>query len=45
MARVPNRYGGGAQTNANGLLFEQTTSLDTALEDAGYEVVGHKVYD
>ena len=28
MARVPNRYGGGAQTNANGLLFEQTTSLD-----------------
>ena len=45
MARVPNRYGGGAQTNANGLLFEQTTSLDVALEDAGYEVIGHKVYD
>ena len=45
MARTPNRFGGGAQTNANGLLFEQTTSLDAALEDAGYDVVGHKVYD
>ena len=45
MARVPNKYGGGAQTNANGLLFEQTTSLDVALEDAGYGVIGHKVYD
>ena len=29
----------------NGLLFEQTTSLDVALEDAGYNVVAHKVYD
>ena len=44
MPRVPNRYGGGAQTNANGLEFEQTTSLDTALEAAGFDVIGSKVY-
>ena len=36
MARTPNRYGGGARTNENGLSFEQTTSLDEALIDAGY---------
>lgn len=28
MARTPNIHGGGARTNANGLRFEQTTSLD-----------------
>lgn len=45
MPRIPNRFGGGARTNANGLLFEQTTSLNAALEDAGYRVVRHDVYD
>ena len=28
MARIPNKHGGGAQTNRNGLHFEQTTSLN-----------------
>lgn len=32
VTKVPNRYSGGAQTNASGLLFEQTTSLDVALD-------------
>ena len=31
-----NIYGGGAQTNKNGLLFEQETKLDDALIKAGY---------
>lgn len=44
MARTPNRYGGGAQTNHNGLHFEQTTSLDEALFNAGYEVINYVVY-
>jgi len=44
MPRVANRFGGGARTNANGLRFEQTTSLDDALQDAGYEVRGCYVY-
>lgn len=44
MARIPNRYGGGAQTNRNGLYFEQTTSLNEALLCAGYEVRNHVVY-
>lgn len=45
MARTPNRYGGGARTNYNGLGFEQTTSLDEALEEAGYEVYRNEVFD
>lgn len=44
IARQPNRFGGGARTNANELHFEQTTSLDSALEEAGYEVRNHNVY-
>lgn len=44
MPRVANRYGGGAQTNANGLHFEQTTSLDDALCQAGYVVRNCNVY-
>lgn len=44
MARVPNKYGGGSQTNKNGLHFEQTTSLDDALFHAGYRVENHVVY-
>lgn len=45
MARIPNKFGGGANTNANGLHFEQTTSLDTALIDAGYHIHGVEVFD
>ena len=45
MPRVPNRHGGGARTNANGLLFEQTTSLDDALRSAGYTVSGCYVFN
>ena len=44
MARQANRFGGGAKTNENGLYFEQTTALDTALIDAGYQISGHSVY-
>lgn len=44
MARNPNRYGGGARTNENGLLFEQTTSLNEALIDAGFDIRGYSVY-
>lgn len=32
MPRQANRFGGGANTNRNGLHFEQTTSLNTALK-------------
>ena len=45
MSRKPNTFGGGARTNVNGLYFEQTTSLDNALTNAGYRVEKHKVYD
>lgn len=38
MPRNPNRFGGGAQTNRNGLLFEQTTSLNDAFIEAGFEI-------
>lgn len=38
MPRTPNTYGGGARTNANGLHFEQTTSLNEALANGGYRV-------
>lgn len=44
MSRVVNRFGGGAKTNANGLHFEQITSLDDALRDAGYKVCKCSVY-
>ena len=43
MARTANKYGGGAQTNANGLTFEQTTSLDDALKQAGDSLNGREV--
>ena len=32
MTKNVNTHGGGAFTNLNGLHFEQTTSLDTALK-------------
>lgn len=43
MPKIPNKYGGGAQTNRNGLLFEQTTSLNDALLNAGFEI--HNNYE
>lgn len=45
MPRIPNIHGGGARTNANGLSFEQTTSLEDALKNAGYNVYDTKVFD
>ena len=44
MSRTPNIHGGGARTNQNGLHFEQITSLDDALNNAGYTVINHIVY-
>ena len=44
MSRTPNTHGGGARTNQNGLLFEQNTSLDAVLYNAGYTVIDHVVY-
>ena len=44
MARQANTHGGGAKTNENGLYFEQTTALDTALINAGYRISSHAVY-
>ena len=38
MPRTPNKYGGGALTNAHGLLFEQETSLNDALINGGYRI-------
>lgn len=45
MPRTHNIYGGGAQTNINGLQFERDTSLDEALINAGYNVENYEVYD
>ena len=42
--RMPNVYGGGANTNVNGLKFEQTTSLDSILERKGFEIIDDEVY-
>jgi hypothetical protein len=39
-----NIYGGGATTNQNGLAFEQETSLRTAFENQGYNVVNNEVF-
>ena len=44
MSKTPNIHGGGARTNANGLLFEQTTSLNEALENRGYQVIDCSIY-
>lgn len=43
MPRNPNTHGGGARTNLNGLRFEQTTSLNEALINAGYNVTDYIV--
>ncbi len=46
MPRNPNKFGGGAQTNRNGLHFEQTTSLNDALIYAGFQIRNqYDVYD
>lgn len=45
MLRTHNIFGGGAQTNINGLQFERDTSLDEALINAGYDVINYEVYD
>lgn len=42
--RKPNIHGGGANTNASGLKFEQETSLNSALESQGFRIEEHKVY-
>lgn len=44
MPRKPNRAGGGSRTNQNGLNFEQITSLDMALYNAGFDINGHDVF-
>lgn len=38
MRNRPNIYGGGAKTNKNGLHFEQTIDLNSALESVGYSI-------
>lgn len=43
MVKRINTHGGGAQTNINGLQFEQTTSLQDVLKLAGYTVDGTKI--
>lgn len=45
MPRAHNIFGGGAQTNANGLQFERDTSLDDALIAAGYSIKNNEVFD
>ncbi len=47
MPRVPNKHGGGSLTNAHGLNFEQTTSLNEALRRSGYKVsdIGEVYYN
>ena len=45
MARVPNIYGGGAQTNINGLRFERDTDLLRVIDSISeYNVEGNKIY-
>jgi len=45
MTKTANIFGGGAQTNINGLQFEQTTSLAKSFENnPNFEIIGNKVY-
>lgn len=44
MPHNPNTSGGGAQTNANGLFFEQTTDLYDALKKIGYIINDCKIF-
>lgn len=45
MTRPHNIYGGGNQTNLNGLEFERDTSLDEAFINKGYTIKDSCVYD
>ena len=43
--KLPNKVGGGAQTNLNGLRFEQTTDLRVIIETLpGFTVTGNAVF-
>ena len=42
MKLIHNTYGGGSQTNVNGLLFEKETSLNESLLNAGYNIEENK---
>lgn len=44
MSRKVNIHGGGANTNKNGLLFEQTTSLVNSLSTFGFTVTNDEVF-
>lgn len=43
MSRLHNTFGGGAQTNINGLSFENRVTLKIIFENAGYIVNGNMV--
>ncbi len=46
MPKQANRFGGGVNTNINGLLFEQTTSLNKALLTAGFKIANkYEIYN
>ena len=45
MSKMHNIFGGGNQTNINGLKFERDTSLDEALIRAGYTIINGEVFD
>lgn len=44
MSRKANTHGGGAKTNENGLLFEQSTSLVDSLINADFTVKNDEVF-
>ncbi|WP_289048546.1 hypothetical protein [uncultured Psychrobacter sp.] len=45
MKKIPNIYGGGAQTNINGLSFERDTDLMQIIDSNGkHDIEGNKIY-
>ena len=45
MARQPNSFGGGAQTNINGLTFERNMDLLTVIDALpNFHTVNNKIY-
>ena len=45
MARQPNSFGGGAQTNINGLTFERDMNLLTVIDALpNFHTVNNKIY-
>lgn len=44
MSKKPNTAGGGAQTNINGLHFEQNTSLEKSLIKSGFYVENSELF-